>query len=164
MRIGDNGATSVGDVHKEQEAEEIFDNAVAGGLGAAIVSESVTRDTTFSTKVSVPAGEKLYIWLNYDKQLTRELAFYKYDTNVFPFDAVDKMSVSVTIDESRNLAGSKTAVYWKSAGRPAGRRAHETARIVSTSKNQLQTNGHTVSKNLMLLQSNGTISWLLSMI
>ena len=123
LRIGDNGAVSVGDVHKEQEAEEIFDNAVAGGLGAAIVSESVTRDTTFSTKVSVPAGEKLYIWLNYDKQLTRELSFYKYDTNVFPFDAVDKMSVSVTIDESRNLAGSKTAVYWKSAGRPAGRRA-----------------------------------------
>ena len=33
------------------------------------------------------------------------------------------MSVSVTIDESRNLAGSKTAVYWKSAGRPEGRRA-----------------------------------------
>ena len=123
MRIGDSGAVSVGDVHKEQEAQEIFDNAVAGGLGAAIVSESTTRDTTFATKVSVPAGEKLYIWLNYDKQLTRELAFYKYDTNVFPFDAVDKMSVSVTIDESRNLAGSKTAVYWQSAGRPAGRRA-----------------------------------------
>ena len=123
MRIGDSGAISVGDVHKEQDAEEIFNNAVAGGLGAAIVSQSITRDTTFATKISIPPGEKLYIWLNYDKQLNRELAFYKYDTNVFPFDAVDKMSVSVTIDESRDLTGSKTAVYWKSSGRPAGRQA-----------------------------------------
>ena len=50
--------------------EEIFDDAVSNGSGAATTStETVTRDTTFSTKVNVPAGKKLYIWLNYDNSL-----------------------------------------------------------------------------------------------
>ena len=123
MRMGDDGPVSTGDVHKEKEAEEIFDDAVSGGGGAAIVTEEVTRDTTFSIKVNVPAGEKMYFWLNYDTQLTRELANYSYKTNIFPYDPVSKMSVSVTIEESRAIDGTKTAVYWESSGRPTGRRA-----------------------------------------
>ena len=124
MRMGDDGAVSIGDVHKEKEAEQIFDDAVSNGSGAAITStETVTRDTTFSTKVNVPAGKKLYIWLNYDMQLTRERAFYAYTTNIFPYDPVSKMSVSVTIEESRNIDAEKTAVYWESEGKPEGRRA-----------------------------------------
>ena len=124
MRMGDDGAVSIGDVHKEKEAEEIFDDAVSNGSGAAITStETVTRDTTFSTKVNVPAGKKLYIWLNYDTQLSRERAFYAYTTNVFPFDPVSKMTVSVTIEESRSIDAEKTTVYWESEGKPEGRRA-----------------------------------------
>ena len=106
MRMGDDGAVSIGDVHKEKEA--------------ITSTEIVTRDTTFSNKVNIPAGKKLYIWLNYDMQLKRERASYAYTTNVFPYDAVSKMSVSVTIEESRSIDAEKTAVYWESEGKPEG--------------------------------------------
>ena len=57
MIMGDNGAVSVGDVHKEQEAEEIFDNAISNGSGGAIVETTespIPRNTTFSVKVRIP--------------------------------------------------------------------------------------------------------------
>ena len=140
MRIGDDGAVSIGDVHKEQEAEEIFETAISSGSGGAITEMKPTeavptetvpteilpteapifRNSTFSVKVNVPAGKKLYIWLNYDMQLTRKKAFYAYTTNVFPYDAVSKMKVAVTIEESRNIDAEKTAVYWESKGKPVG--------------------------------------------
>ena len=142
MRMGDDGAVSVGDVHKEQEAEEIFETAIESGSGGAITEMKPTeavpteivptlspteapifRNTTFSVKVNVPAGKKLFIWLNYDMQLTRQSASYAYTTNVFPYDAVSKMKVSVTIEESRNIDGDKTAVYWESEGKPNSLRA-----------------------------------------
>ena len=126
MRIGDDGPVSIGDVHKEQEAEEIFETVISSGSGGAITeikpTEAVSteiltsRNTTFSVKVNVPAGKKLYIWLNYDMQLARKKAFYAYTTNVFPYDAVSKMRVSVTIEESRNIDAERTAVYWESNG------------------------------------------------
>ena len=132
MRMGDDGAVSVGDVHKEQEAEEIFETVISSGSGGAITEikptdvnpeATIFRNTTFSVKVNVPAGKKLYIWLNYDMQLTRRKAFYAYTTNVFPYDAVSKMKVSVTLEESRNIDAEKTAVYWESEGKPNSQRA-----------------------------------------
>ena len=133
MRMGDDGDVFIGDVHKEQEAQEIFDNAVSNGSGGAITEIKPTeiaptetqtsKNTTFSVKVNLPAGEKVYIWLNYDMQLTRERAFYAYTTNVFPFDVVSKMRVTVTIEESRNIDPEKTAVYWESEGKPKDLRA-----------------------------------------
>ena len=68
MRMGDDGAVSVGDVHKEQEAEEIFETVISSGSGGAITEMKPTeavapifRNTTFSVKVNVPAGKKIYI-------------------------------------------------------------------------------------------------------
>ena len=118
MRMGDNGTVFIGDVRKELEAEEIFNDAVGSGDGSndAITTTETTvkRNTTFATKVNVPAGEKLYIWLDYDKQLTREKGLYAYSTNIFPYDQVSKMSVAVTIEELNNIDIKKTEVYWES--------------------------------------------------
>ena len=197
MRMGDDGAVSIGDVRKEKEAEEIFDHAVSNGSDGdqsepqaeshtETEAESATDakvthtepdrhgDTTFLAKagfqkfnflmfsflflvylntnydyslcksisfkliisviyknrfyleplikVIIPAGETLYIWLNYDMQLTRENAIYAFTTNVFPYQPVSKMSVSVTIEESRNIDAKKTSVYWESEGKPESQR------------------------------------------
>merc|ERR1719443_426115 len=63
MRMGDDGAVSVGDVHKEQEAEEIFETVISSGSGGAITEikptdvnpeANIFRNTTFSVKVNVP--------------------------------------------------------------------------------------------------------------
>jgi len=120
MRVGDNGPVTIGDVHLEQEAQEIFDNAVANGQGAAITEQEVNheRDTTFSTTVFVPAGERLYIWLNYDMQLTRTMKNYKYKTNVRPYDPVELFEVIIDINESRPLKQAQTYVWWESQGKP----------------------------------------------
>ena len=56
-------------------------------------------------------------------QLTRENAIYTFRTNVFPYEPVSKMSVSVTIEESRNIDAKKTSVYWESVGKPDGQRS-----------------------------------------
>ena len=47
-------------------------------------------------------------------QLRRENAMFAYKTNVFPYEPVSKMSVSVTIDESHSIDAEKTSVYWES--------------------------------------------------
>ena len=143
MRVGDDGKVLVGGVHKELEVEEIFNAAVSNESGgtastaniptendASVAADTPTggpaatmTDTTFAIKVKIPVGKKLYIWLNYDKQLTRENGLYAYPIKVFPNDPVTKMSVSVTIEESLNLDAKKTSVYWESEGKPEGRLA-----------------------------------------
>lgn len=116
IRVGDNGPVSSGDVHLEQEAQEIFDNAVSGGQGAALTTQDqeTNRETTFSTQVAIPAGGKLYVWLNYDMQLERTLKNYKYKTPVYPYDPVSLMEIVVDIEESRPLKTGQTYVWWES--------------------------------------------------
>ena len=91
-------------------------------------------------KVNIPAGETLYIWLNYDIQLTRENAIYAYTTNIFPYEPVSKLSVSVSIEESRNIDAKKTSVYWESEGKPEGQR------FASNQENAFDLNKESVSK------------------
>ena len=55
-------------------------------------------------------------------QLRRENAMFAYKTNVFPYEPVSKMSVSVTIDESHSIDAEKTTVYWETEGKPEGRK------------------------------------------
>jgi len=115
MRVGDDGPVTVGDVHREQEAEEIFQQAVSNGQGAALTSQTpnIEKDTTFATKISVPPGGKLYIWLNYDMQLKRTLKNYKYKTNIRPYDPVERMELIVDIDESRPVKEGQTYVWFE---------------------------------------------------
>ena len=91
-------------------------------------------------KVNIPAGETLYIWLNYDIQLTRENAIYAYTTNIFPYEPVSKLSVSVSIEESRNIDAKKTSVYWESDGQP------EDQRFARNQENAFDLNKESVSK------------------
>ena len=111
LRVGDNGPVTKGSVHLEQTAQEIFDNAVSNGLGAAITQEEYeteVSDTSFATTVFVPAGEKLYVWLNYDMQLQRTERNYKYRTHIAPSDPIDSLEIVVNIDESRPIKMGQT--------------------------------------------------------
>ena len=116
MRVGDNGAITKGRVHLEQTAQEIFNNAVSSGTGAAIVEETDTEvsDTSFATTVFVPAGEKLYVWLNYDMQLKRTERNYKYRTHISPHDPIDNLEIIVDIDESRPIKMGQTYSWFES--------------------------------------------------
>jgi len=117
MRVGDDGPITKGDVHLEQEAQEIFDNAVSNGQGAALTQETddtEVSDSSFSTTVFVPPGEKLYIWLNFDMQLSRTQKNYKYRTHVRPTDPIDKLQIIVDIDESRPIKKGQTYAWFES--------------------------------------------------
>jgi hypothetical protein len=126
FRVGEHGKMSVGDVHLEKTAEKIFEKAVAEGRGAALTSKEPWRDdATFTTKTNVPPGEKVYIWLNYDMQLTRNRKHYDFSTNIFPYDAVDELEINVEIDENMKIDGTNTRIYWASSGRPENRREED---------------------------------------
>ena len=117
MRVGDDGPITKGDVHLEQEAQEIFDNAVSNGQGAALTQETddtEVSDSSFSTTVFVPPGEKLYIWLNFDMQLSRTQKNYKYRTHVRPTDPIEKLQIIVDIDESRPIKKGQTYAWFES--------------------------------------------------
>lgn len=117
MRVGDDGPITKGNVHLEQDAEEIFQNAVSNGQGAALTEEttdSEVSDSSFSTSVFVPAGEKLYIWLNFDMQLSRTQRNYKYRTHIRPTDPVEKLQIIVDIEESRPVKLGQTYTWFES--------------------------------------------------
>ena len=57
MRMGDDGAISIGDVRKEKEAEEIFDHAVSNGSGGA-QSEPQT-DSHTETQTETQTGTEI---------------------------------------------------------------------------------------------------------
>lgn len=137
MRVGDDGPITKGNVHLEQDAEEIFDNAVSNGQGAALTeetSDSEVSDSSFSTTVFVPAGEKLYIWLNFDMQLSRTQRNYKYRTHIRPSDPIEKLQIIVDIDESRPIKLGQTYTWFESEDKHSS----------STFNREVLNNGHVV--------------------
>ena len=138
MRVGDNGPVTKGSVHLEQTAQEIFDNAVAGGGSAAITSDTTedvedpVSDSSFSTTVYVPGGEKLYVWLNYDMQILRTYRNYKYRTHIRPTDRIEMFELIVDINESRPLKMGQTYVWFESEDKHSS----------STFRRRILDNGH----------------------
>ena len=61
------------------------------------------KDTSFNTRVNIPAGEHAYFWLTYDKQLERSKAKYNYKTHLNTFGDVKNLEIIVKIAESRAL-------------------------------------------------------------
>jgi len=137
MRVGDDGPITKGNVHLEQDAEEIFNNAVSNGQGAALTEEttdSEVSDSSFSTTVFVPAGEKLYIWLNFDMQLARTQRNYKYRTHIRPTDPVENLQIIVDIDESREIKLGQTYTWFESESKSSS----------NTFNREVLNNGHVV--------------------
>merc|ERR1711970_181772 len=89
MRVG-NKVTN-GTVHEKEAAKEIYNDAKRKGQNAGLTSQSELRDTSFHTKVNIPAGEDAYFWLTYDHQLARTKSKYNYLTNLNTFGEVEHL-------------------------------------------------------------------------
>ena len=83
--MGDSGPVYIGDIHKEKEAEEIFEEAISGGSGAAITSETTEKVTTETvTEEAVIEEETRNIFRYYKPSLEnkQQLVYYKFRKNL----------------------------------------------------------------------------------
>merc|ERR1712110_775633 len=110
MRVGDK--VTHGNVHEKKEAKEIYDEAKERGEHAGLTTESETKDTSFSTKVNVPAGEDAYFWLTYEQQLTRSKSKYDYKTRLTLYGNVKNLDIIVKMKESKEIIDPKVTMGW----------------------------------------------------
>ena len=94
---------SHGSVHEKSKAKEIYERAKEEGQNAGLTTQSAKKDTSFNTKVNVPAGQDAYFWLTYEQQLSRTKSKYNYKTKLNTFGPVGRLEVFVNIRESRPL-------------------------------------------------------------
>ena len=80
MRVGEK--VTHGEVHEKAEAKKIYNQAKERGENAGLTTQNKAADTSFNTKVNIPAGENAYIWLTYDQQLERSKSKYDYKTHL----------------------------------------------------------------------------------
>ena len=92
-----------GTVHEKEAAKEIYEDAKRKGKNAGLTTQSELRDTSFNTKVNIPARQDAYFWLNYEQHLARSRSKYQYLTNLNTFGDVEHLEVNVNIQESRPL-------------------------------------------------------------
>merc|ERR1712110_374588 len=108
MRVGDK--VTHGNVHEKKEAEKIYDEAKERGEHAGLTTQSETKDTSFNTKVNVPAGEDAYFWLTYEQQLTRSKSKYDYKTRLNTFGNVRNLEIIVKMKESKKIIDPKVSL------------------------------------------------------
>jgi len=97
----------VSEVKEKEEAKEKFDEAVASGNGAGLVSK-VSRDSNrFSVDANVEPGDKVVFRLTYEELLERRNGEYEYDININPGQVVEDFRVTVNINESLPLMDLK---------------------------------------------------------
>merc|ERR1712110_911636 len=108
MRVGDK--VTHGNVHEKKEAEKIYDEAKERGEHAGLTTQSKTKDTSFNTKVNVPAGEDAYFWLTYEQQLTRSKSKYDYKTRLNTFGNARNLEIIVKMKESKKIIDPKVSL------------------------------------------------------
>ena len=97
----------VSEVKGKEEAKEKFEEAVASGDGAGLVSK-VSRDSNlFSVDANVEPGDKVVFRLTYEELLERSNEGYEYALNVNPGQVVEDFRVTVNINESLPLTDLK---------------------------------------------------------
>ena len=99
MRVGEK--VTHGEVHEKAEAKKIYNEAKTNGENAGLTTQYL--DTSFNTKVNIPAGEDAYFWLTYDHQLERSKSKYNYKTRLSTFGDVENLEIIVKIKESREI-------------------------------------------------------------
>ena len=93
----------VAEVKEKEEAKEKFEEAVASGDGAGLVSK-VSRDSNrFSVDANVEPGDKAVFRLTYEELLDRRHGEYEYAINFSPRQVVEDFRVTVNINESLPL-------------------------------------------------------------
>ena len=99
LRMGENGEIITATVHKEKEAKDIFDNNVGQPKEPTdgAISLHHQNNNSFLTKVMVPAGENLYLWIHYDQLLTRTNNQFAYQTHINPTDEIDQFEITGSI-------------------------------------------------------------------
>ena len=99
LRMGENGEVITATVHKEKEAKDIFDNNVGQPKEPTegAISLHHQNNNSFLTKVMVPAGENLYLWIHYDQLLTRTNNQFSYQTHINPTDEIDQFEITGSI-------------------------------------------------------------------
>ena len=96
LRMGENGEVITATVHKEKEAKDIFDNNVGQPKEPTegAISLHHQNNNSFLTKVMVPPGENLYLWIHYDQLLTRTNNQFSYQTHINPTDEIEQFEIT----------------------------------------------------------------------
>ena len=94
----------VADVKEKEEAKKTYDEAVASGASAGLVSKNKRDSNVFSVDTNLEPGEKVTFSLTYDELLEREDGQYEYVLNINPGEVLEDFLVTVNINESLPLS------------------------------------------------------------
>merc|ERR1712038_1665054 len=94
----------VAEVKEKEEAKKTFDEAVASGNTAGLVSKNTRDSNQFSVDTNLEPGEKVTFTLTYEELLERQEDQYEYVLHVEPGVVLDDFHVEVNINESLPLS------------------------------------------------------------
>merc|ERR1712038_91132 len=94
----------VAEVKEKEEAKKTFDEAVASGNTAGLVSKNTRDSNQFSVDTNLEPGEKVTFTLTYEELLERQEDQYEYVLHVEPGVVLEDFHVEVNINESLPLS------------------------------------------------------------
>ena len=90
-------------VKEKEQAKQIYDQAIASGQGAGLVSANARESNRFTVSINVEPESKVIFYLTYEQLLQREDNQYEMVINIHPKQPVPDLTVHVNINESQPL-------------------------------------------------------------
>ncbi|KAK9736763.1 Vault protein inter-alpha-trypsin domain [Popillia japonica] len=90
-------------VKEKQEAKQLYNQAIASGQTAGLVSANARESNRFTVAINVEPASKVIFYLTYEQLLQREDNQYELVINIHPKQPVADLRVNVNIQESQPL-------------------------------------------------------------
>ncbi|XP_045542350.1 inter-alpha-trypsin inhibitor heavy chain H4 isoform X3 [Papilio machaon] len=91
-------------VKEKEEAKNIYNQAVAQGIGAAHVAAKARDSNVFTVSVNVEPKSRAVFNLTYEELLSRRNGVYNHAVNLHPGALVPRLTVTVHIRETQGIA------------------------------------------------------------